>query len=75
MRLRITLAIFSFVYLFCTFGSGATPQTSLTLNCQPGDYIGQGITQTFTPTDGTFSVSNSTDTVSISFNTSTYSQF
>jgi len=81
MRPRITLMIFSLVcllfctLLFCTFASGTTPQTFLTLNSQPGDYIGQGITQTFTPTDGTFSVSNSTDTVSILFNTSTYSQF
>ncbi len=75
MRLRITLVIFSYVSLFCTFATGATPQTFLTLNSQPGDYIGQGITQTLTPADGTFSVSNSSDAVSISFNTPTYSQF
>jgi hypothetical protein len=78
MRLRITLVLFSsfaFVFLFSAVASCATPQTFLTLDSQPGDYIGQGITQTFTATDGTFSVSNTTDTVSISFNTSTFSQF
>jgi hypothetical protein len=76
MRLRVTLVILSsFVSLFSAVASGATPQTFLTLNSQPGDYIGQGITQTLTPADGTFSVSNSSDTVSISFNTPNYSQF
>src|SRR5205085_6156879 len=75
MRARITLVTFSFISFFCAFASGATPQTFLTLNSQPGDYVGQGITQTFTPADGTFSVSNSSDTVSISFSTPTFSQF
>jgi len=73
MRLRITVLIFFFVSLFSVFASGATPQTFLTLISQPGDYVGQGITQTLTPADGTFSVSNTSDTVSISFNSS--SQF
>ena len=69
MRLRITLVIFSsFVSLFSTLASSATPKTFLTLSSQSGDYIGQGITQTFTPADGTFSVSNSSDAVSITFN-------
>jgi hypothetical protein len=75
MRLRITLLILSFVSLLPAFAFGATPQTFLTLISQPGDYVGQGITQTFTPADGTFSVSNSSDAVSISFNTPTFSQF
>ena len=49
MRLRITLVIFaSFVSLFSPVAS-ATPKTFLTLSSQSGDYIGQGITQTFTP--------------------------
>lgn len=73
MRLRINLLILSLVSLFSAVASGATPQTFLTLISQPGDYVGQGITQTLTPADGTFSVSNSSDTVSISFNSS--SQF
>jgi len=72
MRLRITLAFF---VVSSAVAFAATPQTFLTLNSQPGDYIGQGITQTFTPADGTFTVSNSPDTVSISFHTPTYSQF
>jgi hypothetical protein len=71
MRLRITLVIFCLVTLFSALASGATPQTFLSLESQPGDYIGQGITQTLTPADGTFSVSNSSDAVSISFNSST----
>jgi len=73
MRLRITLVILSLVSLFSSVASGATQQTFLTLISQPGDYIGQGITQTLTPADGTFSVSNGSNTVSISFNSS--SQF
>jgi hypothetical protein len=72
MRLRIApLILCSFVSLFSAVASGATATTFLTLNSQPGDYVGQGITQTFTPADGTFSVSNSSDSVSISFNSST----
>jgi hypothetical protein len=75
MRFRITLVIFSsFVSLFSTVASGATPKTLLTLSSQSGDYIGQGITQTFTSADGTFSVSNSSDAVSITFITPTFSQ-
>src|SRR5260370_7097830 len=75
MRIRVTLVIVAaFVSLFSAVASGATPKTFLTLNSQPGDYIGQGITQTFTPADGSFSVSNSSDAVSITFNTPTYSQ-
>jgi hypothetical protein len=34
--------------------------TSITLNSQPGDYVGGGITQTLTPIDGNFSISNTT---------------
>ena len=75
MRFRVTLVILSsFVSLFSAVAFGATPKTFLTLNSQPGDYIGQGINQTLTPADGTFSVSNSSDAESISFHTPTYSQ-
>jgi hypothetical protein len=73
MRLRITLLIFSLVSLFSAVASAAKPQTFLTLISEPGDYVGQGITQTLTAADGTFTVTNTPDTVSISFNSS--SQF
>jgi len=63
MRLRITFVIVCLQSLLSSVAAGATPQTFLTLNSQPGDYIGGGITQTFTPADGTFSVSNSSDAV------------
>jgi hypothetical protein len=75
MRLRTTLVILSLVCLFSSFAAGSTPQTFLTLISQPGDWVGQGITQTLTPADGTFSVTNTADTVSISFHNSDYSQF
>src|SRR4029077_14310047 len=72
MRIRITLVIFSsFISLFSAVASGTTPKTFLTLNSQPGDYVGQGITRTFTPADGNFSISDSSAAVSISFNNST----
>ena len=73
MRPRVTLLLLS--SLFSAVASASTPTTFLTLHSQPGDYIGQGITQTLTPADGTFSVSNSSDAVSISFHTPSYSQF
>ena len=34
----------------------ASAQTLLMLNSQPGDSVGQGLTQTFTPADGAFTV-------------------
>jgi hypothetical protein len=58
----------------CTAFS-STAATYLSLNSQPGDYIGGGVAQTLTPANGTFSVTNSTSTVSISFHTPDYSQF
>jgi hypothetical protein len=73
MRLRITLFVFFLVSSFSGVASGATPQTFLTLISEPGDWVGQGITQTLTPADGTFTVTNTSDTVSVSFNSS--SQF
>lgn len=73
MRLCRVLLIFGILSLFSAFCS--TSQTFLTLDSQPGDYIGQGVTQTLTPADGTFSITNTPDTVSISFHTPDYSQF
>src|SRR5690349_6594197 len=73
--LRVSLVVLTLVSSFCSFAAGSTPQTFLTLNSQPGDYIGQGITQTLTLADGTFSVTDTPDSVSISFHTPDYSQF
>ena len=51
----------------------ATPaQTFLSLDSQPGDYVGQGMIQTFTPVDGTFSVQGTTSYISVFFMTPTY---
>jgi hypothetical protein len=64
--------------LVCWFSYAASASTATTypyLNSQPGDYVGGGVTRTLTPADGTFSVSNSSSTVSIFFHTSDYSQF
>ena len=74
MRLGFFAGLLSVFSIASTFAAAATPQTFLTLMSQPGDYIGQGITQTFTPADGTFSLSNSGDEVSIIFHNSDYSQ-
>jgi len=63
-----------FVSLFPYAASASTATTYLYLNSQPGDYIGQGITQTLTPSEGTFSVSNGLNTVNVSFNTPEFSQ-
>ncbi len=75
MRLPLRALLGFSLFLISTFAAGAGPQTFLTLNSQPGDYIGEGITQTFTPSNGTFEVSNSADAVSVSFNSSDFSQF
>jgi hypothetical protein len=48
----------------------------LYLNSQPGDYIGQGIQQTLTPADGTFSVQTSSNGgLQVAFNTPNYSSW
>jgi len=75
MRLHISLAILTLVPVLSPVAYGTTPQTFITPISQPGDYIGQGITQTLTATDGTFSVSNSSDTAYVSFHTPDFSQF
>ena len=41
--------------------------TSITLNSEPGDFVGGGITQTFTPIDGVFSTATGTGHVHIGF--------
>lgn len=50
--------------------------TSLTLNSDPGDYIGAGQFLFFTPVDGTFNASQNYDQgVSLSFGTADFSQW
>ena len=61
-------------YVLCAPAFAATPVTVLVLNSQPGDYIGQGQSLSFTPADGTFAVSSSGSTVTLSFHNSDYSQ-
>ena len=73
--MRLRLFVFVFAVSLTTIASASTPQTFLTLISQPGDYIGGGITQTLRPADGTFSVTNSTTDISISFHTPSYDQF
>jgi hypothetical protein len=47
--------------------------TFLTLNSQPGDFVGGGITQTFTPGDGTFTVGADIGGAAVSFHTPDFS--
>lgn len=56
--------------------TAASPATFVTLESQPGDFIGQGITQTFSPGDGTFQVSTTFGGgVSVFFHTTNFSSF
>jgi len=51
-------------------------QTVLILNSQPGDYVGQGVQQTFTPSDGTFTVTPAgRGGVEVLFHTPSYDHF
>lgn len=61
--------IFLFVLAFSVFTATANAQvTSLTLNSDPGDYIGGGQSLFLTPADGTFSATTNFDSgVSVSF--------
>ena len=61
---RFFILVISF--LVAPFASAA--ETLLTFDSQPGDYIGQGVQQTWTETDGTFSAEKNDDNgVSIAF--------
>lgn len=56
--------------------AAASPATFLTLQSQPGDFIGQGVTQTFSPGDGTFQVNTVFGGgVSVFFHTASFSSF
>jgi len=71
MKLRLALIIATLA--FVPYARAASPATFFTYNSQPGDYIGQGITQTFTPADGTFTVQGNPRGVQVSFHTADYS--
>jgi hypothetical protein len=60
---RLALIIFA----LAPVAFAATPQTFLTLNSQPGDYIGQGQQYTFTPSDGTFTFQMINGTIQVFF--------
>src|SRR5260370_18159541 len=51
---KVRVAIVVVLLSFAPCAIATTAQTFLYLNSQPGDYIGQGIQQTFTPADGPF---------------------
>jgi hypothetical protein len=53
-NMRIHLLIGTFALL--PFATTASAQTFLNFNSQPGDYIGGGVSRTWTPADGTFTV-------------------
>ena len=58
--------------LLAALGFGPLPpaptNTSLTVHSDPGDYIGGGVDQTWTPADGTFTAAHSPGLTTISFN-------
>src|ERR1700731_3955666 len=70
---------YTLLSIFCSLvvGFEAHAQvTSLTLNSDPGDYIGGGQFLFFTPADGSFNAYQNFDQgVSVSFNTPNYSHF
>src|SRR5690349_8455644 len=61
----------SLLYVFFTLVlsqlAAAAPQSLIFLDSQPGDYIGGGMQATFTPADGTFSVTGSPSGITVSF--------
>ena len=64
----------AFAIAVVVIGSAVPAQAqtaALYLNSQPGDYIGAGLTQTYTTVDGTFfdSTTNGTQHASLSFHT------
>ena len=66
-----SLAVVGVMFVFLVFSSGtaAGQTTVLELKSQPGDSIGGGIDQTFTPADGNFTASrNFNNGVTINFN-------
>jgi hypothetical protein len=77
MKIRTVLiaAVLVATSSFATSARGST-STFFTLNSQPGDFVGGGITQTFTAADGTFTVNPVFNGgVNVSFHTSNFSSF
>ena len=69
-------AILTIVFLaFVPSFAAAPPQTFISLDSQPGDWVGQGQQYNFTPADGTFTVQGSSNSITVAFNTSDFSQF
>jgi len=71
-------AFFAIVFTLLTLAAPARAQvTSLSMTGDSGDYIGGGQTYFFTPTDGPFTVQISPDlsTVTVAFNTPSYSDW
>jgi len=61
--------------LVLTSSLAASAQTFLNLDSQPGDYVGGGTIQTYTPSDGTFMVQGTSAGIQVAFYTSSYSSF
>ncbi len=62
--------------LTLTASSAAATQTLLFLNSQPGDWVGGGVQQTFTPADGPFNVTAAANGgIQLFFHTPDYSHF
>jgi Calx-beta domain-containing protein len=74
---RLPAAFLTILVLFLApCAVAATPQTFIMLNSQPGDWVGQGMLQTFTPSDGTFTFTKiPTGGVQVSFYNPTPSHF
>jgi hypothetical protein len=73
---KVRVAIIVVLLSFAPCAIATTAQTFLYLNSQPGDYIGQGIQQTFTPADGPFAVQTySNGGLQVSFHTPDYSSW
>ncbi len=75
LRTMLITAVFVATLSLATNARGSTA-TFFTLNSQPGDFVGGGITQTFTPADGTFIVNTVFNGgVDVSFHTANFSSF
>jgi hypothetical protein len=64
--MKVQRVFFSIVFLLFTLAAQAQV-TSLSLNSDSGDFIGEGQTTFLTPADGTFSASAGANNISISF--------